>query len=175
MAAVHAREYATAELLTRFAEGLLWSYGSDPDATGCWIFTKSTCLLIANPDGRKKAEAGRLWRKKHQPELLPAKSSRSWRRPEPQLQLYLGLLRWVERLFMFRDISRVPLRLRTRGAGDPAYLMDNFPDQRCSDPKDAAPVNASGCSWTSILTAELCCGRGLYFFHRLPIKGRCKH
>ena len=60
---LHAREYATAELATRFAEVLVASYGRDPDVT--WLLDHHSIhlLLQANPDGRKRAEAGLLWRK----------------------------------------------------------------------------------------------------------------
>lgn len=63
MSAIHAREYATAELATRFAENLANQYGIDPDVT--WLLDNFELHLIpqANPDGRKLAEAGQLWRK----------------------------------------------------------------------------------------------------------------
>lgn len=63
MSAIHAREYSTAEVNTRFAEYLLNNYGTDPDAT--WIVDNRELhlLLHANPDGRKRAEAGASWRK----------------------------------------------------------------------------------------------------------------
>ncbi len=67
MAAIHAREYTTAEVLTRFAEGLASSYGTDPDTTWILDHHELHLLLHSNPDGRKKTEpAGppRLsWRK----------------------------------------------------------------------------------------------------------------
>jgi hypothetical protein len=63
MSAIHAREYTTAELMTRFAEHLVSNYGVDPDVT--WILDNEEIhlLLQANPDGRKHAEGGSLWRK----------------------------------------------------------------------------------------------------------------
>ncbi|HFQ95598.1 MAG TPA: hypothetical protein ENK30_03410, partial [Anaerolineae bacterium] len=63
IAAIHAREYTTAELATRFAEKLVNDYGSDPDIT--WLLDNYEFHLIpqANPDGRKHAEAGEMWRK----------------------------------------------------------------------------------------------------------------
>ncbi len=63
MTAVHAREYTTAELNTRFAEYLINNYGTDADVTWLLDHHEFHLLLQANPDGRKLAEAGVLWRK----------------------------------------------------------------------------------------------------------------
>jgi hypothetical protein len=62
-AAIHAREYTTAELVTRFAEQLLAGHGSDPDVTWMLDTQEIHLLLQSNPDGRKRAEAGSSWRK----------------------------------------------------------------------------------------------------------------
>ncbi len=62
-AAIHAREYTTAELVTRFAEHLLAGYGNDADATWMLDHHELHMLLQSNPDGRKRAEAGASWRK----------------------------------------------------------------------------------------------------------------
>jgi subtilisin-like proprotein convertase family protein/murein tripeptide amidase MpaA len=61
--AIHAREYTTAELITRFGEWLVNGYGSDAEAT--WLMDNYVFYLVlqANPDGRKKAESGLSWRK----------------------------------------------------------------------------------------------------------------
>ncbi|MFC6616961.1 M14 family zinc carboxypeptidase [Deinococcus radiophilus] len=61
--ALHAREYATAELNLRFAEKLVAEYGTNPDIT--WMLDSQEFYLVfqANPDGRARAEQGRLWRK----------------------------------------------------------------------------------------------------------------
>jgi hypothetical protein len=63
MGAIHAREYTTAELATRFAEELVAKHNVDPDVT--WLLDNFELHVIpqANPDGRKLAEAGSLWRK----------------------------------------------------------------------------------------------------------------
>jgi len=63
MAAIHAREYTTAELASRFAELLLAGYGVDPDLT--WLIDHREIHIVAqqNPDGRKRAETGLSWRK----------------------------------------------------------------------------------------------------------------
>jgi hypothetical protein len=63
MFAIHAREYTTAELGLRLAEQLLAQYGKDPQATWLLDHNEFHFLIQANPDGRKQAEAGILWRK----------------------------------------------------------------------------------------------------------------
>jgi len=60
---IHAREYATAELMTRFAEKLANGYGLDPDITWMLDYQEAHFLLVMNPDGRKKAEPQVMWRK----------------------------------------------------------------------------------------------------------------
>ncbi len=63
MAAIHAREYVTAETLTRFAEFLVNGYGTNPEATWLLDHHDFHFVLQANPDGRKFAESGSSWRK----------------------------------------------------------------------------------------------------------------
>jgi len=62
-AAIHAKEYTTAPLCLLFAKYLVDNYGIDADAT--WILDHHEVHLMfhTNPDGRKKAETGLLWRK----------------------------------------------------------------------------------------------------------------
>jgi len=61
--AIHAREYTTAELATRFAEYLVENYNVDPDVTWILDYHEVHLMLQTNPDGRKEAEVGRSWRK----------------------------------------------------------------------------------------------------------------
>jgi hypothetical protein len=63
IAAIHAREYTTAELATRFAEELIAKYNVDADATWLLDYFEIHIIPQVNPDGRKKAEAGASWRK----------------------------------------------------------------------------------------------------------------
>jgi carboxypeptidase T len=63
VAALHAREYTTAELATRFAEWLVDGYGRDHEATWLLDNFRFHFILQSNPDGRKKAESGLAWRK----------------------------------------------------------------------------------------------------------------
>jgi hypothetical protein len=60
---IHAREYAPAEIGTRFAEWLVNNYGTDPEAT--WLVDHNEFHIVtpANPDGRKQAEQQIYWRK----------------------------------------------------------------------------------------------------------------
>ncbi len=61
--AIHAREYATAPLMLAFAKSLLEGVGTNADAD--WILEQQEIhlLLQSNPEGRKIAETGLLWRK----------------------------------------------------------------------------------------------------------------
>jgi carboxypeptidase T len=61
--AIHAREYATAPLALAFARQLTDGYGNDADATWILDHHEVHLMLHTNPDGRKKAETGLLWRK----------------------------------------------------------------------------------------------------------------
>lgn len=61
--ALHAREYTTAEMVTRFAEHMLANYDIDPDITWLLDHHQIDIILQANPDGRKIAETGSSWRK----------------------------------------------------------------------------------------------------------------
>ena len=67
--AIHAREYATAESVTRFAEQLINGYGSNADITWMIDHHDINLVLVANPDGRKVAEvsATRFQRKNRNP------------------------------------------------------------------------------------------------------------
>lgn len=63
IAAIHGREFPTAELVTRFAEYLVDNYSSDPDITWLLDYAEVHITPHANPDGRKIAENGDFWRK----------------------------------------------------------------------------------------------------------------
>jgi hypothetical protein len=63
LAAIHAREMVTAEGAVRFAENLLSAYGVDPEVTWLLDYGELHIIPFGNPDGRKFAEQGILWRK----------------------------------------------------------------------------------------------------------------
>ncbi len=71
MAAMHAREYTTAELVTRFAELLVNQYDNDADIT--WLLDHTEIHLVpqVNPDGRDIAEQpGTRFKRKNDDELF---------------------------------------------------------------------------------------------------------
>lgn len=141
--ALHAREYATAELALRFAEHLAANYGQDPDIT--WILDHQEVhfLLQANPDGRKQAEAGLLWRKNTNENYCgPTSTSRGAD---------------LNRNFAFQwgtaGDSGNPCSSAYRGpsaASEPetqalqAYLTAHFPDRRGPGLDDPAPEDSTG-------------------------------
>jgi carboxypeptidase T len=61
--AIHAREYATAPLALEAARRMTDGYGNDADLTWILDHHEVHLMLHTNPDGRKKAETGLLWRK----------------------------------------------------------------------------------------------------------------
>ncbi len=74
-AAQHARELATAEIATRFAELLIVNPTADPDID--WLLDHREIHIVAqhNPDGRRQVEAGdAFWRKNHNETVCPTGS-----------------------------------------------------------------------------------------------------
>lgn len=60
---IHAREYTTAELNRRFVKYCIENYGKDADVTWMVDYHELHVMFYINPDGRKHAEDGELWRK----------------------------------------------------------------------------------------------------------------
>lgn len=143
-AAIHAREYTTAELVTRFAEYLVQNYGSDADATWLLDYHEIHLMLQTNPDGRKQAEGGASWRKNTNANYCSALSS------------YRGAD--LNRNFDFQwgccgGSSSFQCDATYRGpspASEPEvqavqnYMLAQFPDQRDAPLDAAAPADASG-------------------------------
>jgi murein tripeptide amidase MpaA len=144
MGAAHAREYATAELCTRFAEYLVSQYAIDADVTWLLDYHEIHLLLVANPDGRLKAEAGLSWRKNTNEQYCsPTSSSRGAD---------------LNRNFEFQwgccgGSSADECDETYRGpapASEPeteaiqSYARALYPDQRGDDLGSAAPVTATG-------------------------------
>lgn len=142
IAAIHARELATAELATRFAEELVNGYGTDPDAT--WILDHAEIHIVAqlNPDGRKKAESGLSWRKNVDNAFCANTNSRG-----------VDLNRNSSFLFGGTGSSGTQCSEIYRGpsaASEPevsaieAFLSTVFEDQRGPAMTDAAPPDTEG-------------------------------
>lgn len=139
--ALHAREYATAETVTRFMEQLVQGYGQDPDTT--WILDDHEIhlLLVANPDGRRFAEfpATRPQRKNRNAEhcsagetLLGVDLNRNfpfdWGGLGSSNQPCENVYRGPERL------SEPEIQAITQ------YLTQIFPDQRAEQPIPAVDL-----------------------------------
>lgn len=144
MASVHAREYTPAELSLRFAEHILHNYNSVADITWLLDYQEVHILFHANPDGRKYAEQGVLWRKNtNQNYCSPTSNSRGAD---------------LNRNFSFQwnccgGSSDVPCAETYHGASEASepetqaienYLRAQFPDQRGENLNDPAPVDAWG-------------------------------
>jgi carboxypeptidase T len=142
-ASIHAREYAPAELLTRFAEYLVDRYGSDPEATWLLDYREIHLLLQANPDGRRQAELGSLWRKNTNQDyctLNPPERGADLNRNFP--------FQWGG--FASSGVQCDETYRGSTAASEPEtqaiinYMEIQFPDQRPDDLTSPAPVGSSG-------------------------------
>ena len=144
MAAMHAREYTTAELAMRFAESLVQGYGSDPDITWLLNYQEIHLLLQANPDGRKQAEVGWSWRKNANRNYCGYSSSYRGADLNRNYEFQWGCCGGSTPVAC-EDTYRGPAP-----ASEPEtqavqqYLRQIFPDQRGPEYADAAPVTATG-------------------------------
>ena len=148
VSALHAREYTTAELTTRFAEQLVAGYGTDADATWLLDHHEVHLLLHANPDGRKRAEEGLLWRKNHNRNHCPMGGP-------PSSLMGVDLNRNFDFEWEWKEEGSIPTACDRQFRGPSAasepetqaiqkYLRDLFPDVRGEADTDAAPDGASG-------------------------------
>ncbi|MEM1204169.1 MAG: M14 family zinc carboxypeptidase [Acidobacteriota bacterium] len=140
MAAMHAREYTTAELVTRFAEYLLDGYGTDPEIT--WLLDQREIHILpqVNPDGRKRAESGLLWRKNADNDFCANTDNRG-----VDLNRNASFLWGSGGGFTCGETYRGP-----SAGSEPetqaveGYLAAVFPDQRGDALTDPAPDDAEG-------------------------------
>ena len=144
VAEFHARELTTAETATRFAEELVAGYGVDADITWILDYFEVHIVPMANPDGRKQAELGQLWRKNTDNTNGCASSTsfgtdlnRNWSfrwgldagsSPSSCNETYRGPLAFSE-----------PESQAIRD-----YIQSLFPDQRGPADTDVAPTNTTG-------------------------------
>ncbi len=146
IAAMHARQYATAKLAARFAEQLVNGYGTDPDITWLLDFTEIHIVAQLHPDGRVIAEqkVTRLKRKNDDADFCAADT----------VNRGIDLNRNSSVLWGGGSTSACSQTFRGPApASEPetqaieAYLGSVFPDQRPGAPDDLgipAPAAAEG-------------------------------
>ena len=145
-AAMHAREYVTAPLALAFATELLTGYGKNADATWILDHHEIHVLLHLNPDGRKKAESGLLWRKNTNKNYCGANSNNRGADLNRNFSYSWNITHGG-------GSSGAPCDETYRGpsaASEPetqsaeAYVRSIFPDRRGPNQNDAAPADTSG-------------------------------
>jgi len=144
MSSVHAREYTPAALSLAFARRLFTGYGIDAEATRLLDTREIHLMIQANPDGRKRAEAGILWRKNANNDHCPDSNSTGvdLNRNFPFAWAYNGFC---------SSVSECSGTYRGSGpASEPettaieSYVQSIFPDQRGEQIDDPAPADATG-------------------------------
>lgn len=144
LGAIHAREYTTAETLMRFGEHLLARHATDADVRFLLDHFELHLLPQGNPDGRKKAELGQLWRKNVNENYCGAGSNSRGADLNRNFPFEWGA---------HGGSSADPCNDSFRGAAaasEPetaaiaAYLATLFPDQRPPDLVTPAPADLSG-------------------------------
>ncbi len=146
MAAIHAREYTTAELATRYAEYLVTNYGVDPDVT--WLLDNFEVHILpqANPDGRVIAETGTYQRKNTNPNGATCSTS-SGNHKGVDLNRNAD---WQWDTVGTSNSECAETYPGPSAASEPemqaiqTYLTALFPDQRGPAIGDAAPADAAG-------------------------------
>ena len=145
-AAMHAREYVTAPLALAFATELLTGYGKDADATWILDHHEVHVLLHLNPDGRKKAEGGLLWRKNTNKNYCGANSNDRGADLNRNFSYSWNVTHGG-------GSSGVPCDETYRGpsaSSEPetqaaeAYVRSIWPDRRGPNQNDPAPADTSG-------------------------------
>jgi carboxypeptidase T len=143
VAEYHAREYTTAETALRFAEELVTGYGVNADVTWLLDYYEIHILPMANPDGRKWAEQGQLWRKNTDnndgcstfPNYgtdLNRNLSFKWGFPGSSASACYETYRGPSALSEPENVAIS------------SYILSLFPDQRGPNDTDAAPESATG-------------------------------
>ena len=144
MSSIHAREYTTAELNTRFAEYLIQNYGTDPDVTWLLDYNEIHLLLHSNPDGRKHAETGISWRKNTNENYCGAGSLDRGADLNRNYEFQWGCCggsSGSECAETFRGPSAAS-EPETQAVQN--YVSSIFPDQRTDPLPDPAPADAMG-------------------------------
>ena len=143
VAEIHAREYPTAEMATRFIEYLLTSYETSADIHWLLDYYEIHVVPMINPDGRKLAEAGD-WGRKNTDNDDGCPYSGSW---GTDLNRNYGF-HWVG-----GGSSTYPCDETYRGPSEDSepetqaiedYVVTLFPDQRGENDTDPAPITTTG-------------------------------
>jgi carboxypeptidase T len=143
MGGIHAREYTTAEMATRFAEQMVSRYGTDADATWLLDYYELHVVVQSNPDGRRIAETGLSKRKNMNTSLgscstttygvdLNRNSSFDWGGPGASTSA-------CSETYRGRAAASEP---ETQALEN--YIRAIFPDQRGTSLSSPAPVDATG-------------------------------
>ena len=143
--AMHAREYATAGLTLRFAEHLVNGYGSDADVS--WVLDNHEVHILfhMNPDGRKMAETGLLWRKNTNNQYCSNDSQGKGADLNRNFTLFWNSTPNGSSGNECSDTFRGP-----EPASEPetkaveAYVRSLFEDKRGPSESDAAPLDTTG-------------------------------
>lgn len=144
MSAIHAREYTTAELNTRFGEYLLDNYATNADARWLLDHHEIHLMLQANPDGRVKAQTGLLWRKNTNEGYCGSTSNNRGADLNRNFEFGWGCCGGSEG-------NQCSTTYRGPAPGSEPevdavqeYVRSIFPDQRGPGINDAAPADATG-------------------------------
>lgn len=143
MAAIHAREYTTAEVAARFAEQVVSRYGTEADATWLLDYHELHVVVQANPDGRRVAETGLSKRKNTNTSQgactttsygvdLNRNSSFDWGGAGASTT-------YCNDTYRGRSAASEP---ETQALEN--YILSLFPDQRGPGSTDPAPVDTTG-------------------------------
>ena len=143
MAAIHAREYVTAEMAARFVEQLVGRYETDADARWLLDYHELHVVVHANPDGRRVAERG-LSKRKNTNTTQGSCSQTTWG---------VDLNRNSSFDWAQGGSSTSPCNdtfLGRAPASEPEtqalenYILSLFADRRGPNPSDPAPEDTSG-------------------------------
>jgi hypothetical protein len=144
MTAIHAREYATAELNTRFAEYLVYNYGLDPDVTWILDYHEIHLLLMSNPDGRKHAETGLYWRKNTNENYCSPTSNDRGADLNRNFEFQWGCCGGSSGSQCSETYRGPSPASEPETQAVQNYVRSEFPDQRGPDLGDPAPADAMG-------------------------------
>ncbi len=144
MTAIHAREYTTAELNTRFAEYLVNNYGVDADVTWILDHHEVHLSLQSNPDGREQAQTGLSWRKNTNQNYCGSTSNLRGADLNRNFPFQWGCCGGSSSN-QCSEVYRGPIaQSEPESAAIIDYVRSIFPDQRGDGLSAAAPADATG-------------------------------